>query len=89
MSCSCSLKDEEEFETVKRRDGILGKGTASPGKGSGHVVTVQDLGNKCTLCVAVLMTIPLRLEKRFKEELGWRSTWEDGAGVEPACKSQR
>lgn len=49
MSCSCSLKDEEEFETVKRRDGILGKGTASPGKGSGHVVTVQDLGNKCTL----------------------------------------
>lgn len=55
-----------------------------PGKGRGRVVTVQDLGDKCTLCVAVLMTTPVRLEKRFKEELGWRSTWEDG-GRGGAC----
>lgn len=72
------LKGCGRVKKVKRRDGILGKGTVFPGKGRGCVVTVQDLGDKCTLCVAVLVTTPVQLEKRFKEELGWRSTWEDG-----------
>lgn len=43
-------------------------------------VDAQDLGNNLTLCVAVLVRTPLRLQKRFKEELGWRSTWEDKRG---------
>lgn len=40
-------------------------------------VDAQDLGNNLTLCVAVLVRTLVRLQKRFREELGWRSTWEN------------
>lgn len=65
----------------KRRSGILGKCTVFLGK---ERRWCWDLGDKCTVCVAVWMRTP------FREEPGGRSTWEGRVGGKrPVCKSWR
>lgn len=53
-------------------------------------VNVWDLGDKCTVCVAVLVRTPVRFKQSSTGESGGRKTWEDRIGRNrTVCKAWR
>lgn len=74
---------------MKKKIQYFRKGRISLGKERTHgaPVDVWNLGNKCTVCVAVSMRMPARFKQSFLEEPGGRSAWEDRVGRKrPVCK---